>query len=750
MKTQHFLFLLLFLPAFAQAQYEFHRYDEVDISVDGSPLKNAWAGGINSGQLSRIDLNNDGLEDLFVFDRIGNRILTFINEDGTPGQMNYKHAYEYVDNFPDSLRSWALLRDSNCDGLKDIYSGKSSSIMIHKNIGTDEPAFELTYALANASYNLSGVPFDAPMYCVSVDIPSIVDFDEDGDMDIFSWTETGGTIYYYKNISLETGSCDTPVYSTVNRCYGKLGEASESFSLFIGNDFECDFNVVNPEFTDDGSRDGQHTGGTILSIDLDQNGIKDLILSDVTETYMVAALMETDSEDQLDACFSAEPDFPSQYAATEGVDMRIFPAGFYEDVNNDGLRDLIVCPSGTVDTEDDNSVHLYLNSGENDLPIFEKIEENFLQKDMIDLGRNAHPVTVDYNGDGLMDLVVANKEYNNDVDEHPSQLALLVNIGTTTEPAFEVVDFNWLDLPQYGVESVHPAFGDLDGDGDMDLVLGEEGGIMHYFENSAGAGNPMELALTIPGMTYSDETSMDVGQFAAPQLFDLDEDGVLDLVVGERNGNVNYIRNTGTTAQFEFELVHDSVGYALASNFLGIFGNSVPYLWKDQEGEIQMIMGTETGYISHFNNISGNLEGTFNLVTEEFAGIWEGTYSGAWMYDFTGDDTLDLVYGQIGGGLAFYKGGDLIIDVPEIAEVIDLGVFPNPTSGSLNIIGLEQVATARHLGIHDRLGRKVLQTTCKDGRNCVIDVSSLSGGMYILQATDNQGNVVGIGKFVVN
>ncbi|MFT5183402.1 MAG: hypothetical protein ACI84C_000528 [Flavobacteriales bacterium] len=750
MKIQHLLFFLILFPAFGQAQYEFHRYDEIDILVDGSPLKSAWAGGINSGQLSRIDLNNDGLEDLFIFDRIGNRILTFINEDGTSGQMKYRHEYEYVDNFPDSLKSWALLRDSNCDGSKDIYSGKNSSIMIHKNVGNDEPAFELTYALTSASYNLSGVPFDAPIYSISVDIPSIVDYEGDGDMDIITWTETGGTLYYYKNISIESGECETPLYQTANRCYGKLGEASESFDLFFGSDFECAFNVINPEFTDDGSRDGVHTGGTILSIDLDQNGIKDLVLSDVTETYFVAALLQEDPEDQLDEAFEVTPNFPEGYIDAEGVDMRIFPAGFYEDVNNDGVRDLIVSPNGTVDTEDDNSMILYLNNGVDDLPDFEKIEEDFLQKDMIDLGRNAHPVVLDYNGDGLMDLVVANKEYNQDVNEHPSQLALFINIGTTTEPEFEVVDFNWLDLPQYGVESVHPAFGDMDNDGDQDLILGEEGGIMHYFENTAGAGNPMEMTLTIPGMTYTDETAMDVGQFAAPQIFDLDEDGLLDLVVGERNGNVNYLRNTGTVENFAFELVNDSIGNALATNFLGIFGNSVPFLWHNQEGEIQMIMGTETGYISHFDNISGNLEGDFNLVTDEFAGIWEGTYSGAWMHDFTGDDTLDLVYGQIGGGLAFYKGGNIIIDVPEITEVINLGMFPNPTSGILNVIGLEQIASTKQLIILDHLGRQVMLTACNNGAQCTIDVSSLAGGLYILQATNKQGNVLGIGKFVMN
>ena len=53
-------------------------------------------------------------------------------------------------------------------------------------------------------------------------------------------------------------------------------------------------------------------------------------------------------------------------------------------------------------------------------------------------------------------------------------LARFRNVGTATAPAFEQLDTNWLSLPDFGVESVAPAFGDLDGDGDDDLLLGDE------------------------------------------------------------------------------------------------------------------------------------------------------------------------------------------------------------------------------------------------------------------------------------
>ena len=79
-----------------------------------------WTGGMNSCQFSDIDLNLDGIMDLFVFDRYGNRILTFIN-GGTPDSVDYSYAPQYKENFP-KLYDWVILEDYNADGKKDIFT----------------------------------------------------------------------------------------------------------------------------------------------------------------------------------------------------------------------------------------------------------------------------------------------------------------------------------------------------------------------------------------------------------------------------------------------------------------------------------------------------------------------------------------------------------------------------------------------------------------------------------------------------
>src|SRR5688572_6398339 len=95
-----------------------------------------------------------------------------------------------------------------------------------------------------------------------------------------------------------------------------------------------------------------------------------------------------------------------------------------------------------------------------------------------------------------------------------------------------------------------PAFADLDGDGDQDLVSGEAFGAFVYFENTGtavepgffflhtGAGNPLD--------------GQDAGNNSKPVFGDLDADGDLDLISGEADGAFRYFENTGTPIQPAF------------------------------------------------------------------------------------------------------------------------------------------------------------------------------------------------------
>jgi hypothetical protein len=120
------------------------------------------------------------------------------------------------------------------------------------------------------------------------------------------------------------------------------------------------------------------------------------------------------------------------------------------DVNNDGLKDLLVSSfdPNIQKSANQSSVWLYLNTGTAAVPEFTLYTKNFLQSDMIDLGSGAYPVLVDLDGDGLTDLLVGNWGNWNGCSrdqwgilncEFIASIAYFKNVGTKTSPSFKLI-----------------------------------------------------------------------------------------------------------------------------------------------------------------------------------------------------------------------------------------------------------------------------------------------------------------------
>ena len=94
-----YILICIFIVNLSFSQIEFLQNHDVIVSKNDINLSNAWAGGMNFCQFSNIDLNQDGIDDLFIFDRSGkngtvngNRIMTFIFNTVT---NNFEYAPEY-------------------------------------------------------------------------------------------------------------------------------------------------------------------------------------------------------------------------------------------------------------------------------------------------------------------------------------------------------------------------------------------------------------------------------------------------------------------------------------------------------------------------------------------------------------------------------------------------------------------------------------------------------------------------------
>nr|MDQ3100209.1 T9SS type A sorting domain-containing protein [Bacteroidota bacterium] len=732
------LFILLLFPIFlfkASAQGPLYFDPTVPVQRQGTSLDLAWAGGLNFVQTSSIDLNGDDLKDLFLFDRSGNKVVILLNTGGT-GTAAYTPTRQYDDVFPfNELHDWALLRDYNCDGKEDIFSYSQAGFSVYRNISDGNgPAFELAEFRVESDYvTSSGGSVIANLFISLVDLPGIVDVDGDGDLDVLTFSSFGSYMEYHKNLSMETyGNCDSLNFELRNKCWGFFRENVSNNNVILAD--TCDYNVPDPEMPQEPGRPGYigygstsraHAGSSILPLDLDGNGLMDLLLGDFAANNLIALY----NEGSLDLGYMTDVDtqFPNY---DQPVDLSVFPAGFYEDVNNDGLRDLIVSPNTNSLARNFRSMWFYENTNSDADPVFEFQTENLFQDRMLEFGEGASPVLFDHNDDGLMDLIVANYGYYQSGNTQERRFALLKNIGTAQDPAFDLADENYLGPVTSAIDTaMYPAFGDVDGDGDKDLYIGDQPGMLHFALNTPIDG---VAQFQLQGIVVDAGGSpIDVGQFATPIFHDLDQDGLLDLLVGERNGNLNYYRNTGTSSVPQWTLVNENIGGVSTVQWWNVTGHSVPFMFEDASGDREMILGSESGWMYHYDDIDGNVNGQWNLVDSTFLDLYEGSRTTPVLFDMTGDGALDLVVGNYRGGLSFWRSDDITtIDDRSVAVKPTFTIQPNPASNEVDLI-LDQLVDLRNGAwvIRNSIGQEVVRLRSQ-GLRTTIPISGLSQGVY--------------------
>ena len=616
------------------SQINFTNNNDVTVFKNGQELQNPWAGGLNFCQFSKIDLNLDGINDLFIFDksgkngtRNGNKKVPFLFDLNT---NSYTYAPEYINSFPE-LSDWVLLVDYNQDAKSDIFTSFNSSIALYTNNSDDVLSFNFTKILtSDAGFG----PIN--LYVSGSDIPAIVDVDGDEDIDILTFNPAGSHVYYHENKSIQMfGNSDSINLIRSDECWGKFQEDFSTNSVTLDLDENC--NEI-----DDGGRSARHSGSTLLAFDINpsKNQSLELLLGDLTYDNMVMLFNDGTPEESL--IIDQDLNFPSY---NQPINLTKFPGAFYLDVNNDDLKDLIISPNGVNVSENHKNILLYQNTGINeDGEIqFSFIENDFLVKTMIDVGSNATPIFQDLNNDNLHDLIIANKGYF-DNGNYNSSLSMFENIGTIENPIFNFVTDDFANLSEIlglspSIQALHPTFGDINNDGNIDMILGDNNGELYLFENDGSTLSNWP--------TFSDYEllNIDVGSFATPQLVDLNRDGLLDLIIGERMGidngvynGINYYQNTGsvTNPQFEDytpelpsgeldenqnEIIIKSLGGIHLADPVYLTAYTAPQIFE-LNNKYYLAVGTEQGQISLYNNIEVidnvnsntmlNLESEFN------------------------------------------------------------------------------------------------------------------------------------------
>ena len=720
-------------------QFGFQRSAIIDIVKDSETQKFGWAGGLDYCQFSNIDLDFDGVEDLFVFDRTCNKILTFLQKGG-PGEIDYEYAPEYEDDFPEGLHDWALLVDYDCDGKKDLFTYLIGGASVYRNVGDAESgnSFELVEPILQTfiydSYTY--------MYFSAQDISAITDIDGDGDVDILGFGVLGTAVEYHKNMSMELyGTCDSLEFETKNICWGRFREsvASNEVTLWDTLNYPCRNTDLGDELPvhSDGHQD-RHVGSTVLALDMDNSGVMDLILGDAaysTLTLLMNSGTEVNTNSGMDEQDNA---FPS---TSVSVDLPIFPGAYHVDINNDNIRDLLVSPASKVSSQNVQSVWRYNNEGADTEPDFIYQEQDFLQNEMIDVGTSSYPVLFDHDGDGLKDLLVSSQgQYNPETGNQISKIAYYHNSGTAEAPEFTYVTDDYQNISTIGIGTslvFYPAFGDLDGDGDEDMILGEFSGYCHYMENTGGAGSPAVFT-TFDTLRNNEGTFIFDGTYAFPNLTDLDRDGDLDLIIGRRSGKLHYYQNTGVDG-YNFEYVTNNLGNIDVSAEGSIEGLAIPE-FVEVDGEYHLIVGSKTGRLYYYDAIEEDLEGAFHFVSSKLDNIDIGSHSAPAVYNLNGDDKFEMILGNRRGGVVLFESAETeLIGLESFENQSEILIYPNPAQDQLFIalgdLSYNQLQQTK-ITVYSLTGQAMIHHLPFE--NLVkLNLSNLAKGTYVVEVSGN-------------
>ena len=403
--------------------------------------------------------------------------------------------------------------------------------------------------------------------------------------------------------------------------------------------------------------------GSVAYADVDLDGDNDLLITGFSSSQGVSTtLYENDGSGNFTAM--SQPAIVNVYAG----------AAEFADVENDGDMDLLMTgntgsPAATA--------NLYINDGLGSYSLSPGTPFEPSNNGDIDFG--------DIDGDNDLDLIMTGKDASGNVFSK-----LYTNNGTGSFTLVTGTIFT-------GVYMSSTEFIDVDNDGDLDLLMcgadSSDVSTANLYENN-GSGI-FNLVIGTP---------FDNAQFGDIAFGDTDNDGDQDILIVGQNDSSQYIAkfyiNTGTSFS-----IHPN------TPFPGTFLHSSSFADFNNDGKLDLLYigNALNGLIGHIYENQGS--NNFVLADSTLSGSYNGSNIVA---DLNGDNKMDIV--TTGTSFTFplrapkiYFNQSTTVSVNELNDDVDFIIFPNPSSGLINV--KINSTSPTDIEIYDMMGRAILSDT---------------------------------------
>ncbi|MDD5530778.1 MAG: T9SS type A sorting domain-containing protein [bacterium] len=425
--------------------------------------------------------------------------------------------------------------------------------------------------------------------------PTFADLDNDNDLDMFvgDWD---GTIRYFENI----GTATSPKFSFVTDFFD---------SIYVRLPDPANANIrgySKPTF-----------------IDLDNDNDLDLVCGDFigkTHFYKNVGTVSSPHFDFID---------------TLHYGWLRHPCNSLADIDNDGDLDM------AIGEENGGKLHFFENVyGAADTSIWTHIGDSTVFKHITetyvpDSGMTqVDPAFIDIDDDSDFDLFIGN------INGH---LLFWKNIGTVDSAIWTFVSSFYDSITS--LDRSGPGFTDIDGDGDFDLFMGSRDGLMRFYQN-VGTADSADFTLVTDLFNY-----LDFGGFTTPAFADIDEDGKIDMYIGNgftSDGKIRKLKNIGLDNwEYETKNYGDTInaGAYSAPAFVDINADS----------KLDLFIGNTDGVIYLYANTGTGASPVWVLTTANFSSIDVGKYSKPTFWDIDADNDMDLFIGNDSGKIYFYR-----------------------------------------------------------------------------------------------